>query len=366
MAKKQKSGLYRAKIKIGVDANGKSIFKYASGKTQKELERAKREIVEHYIDGRTGANDRLFGDYAVKWYETIKKPTISLSRQGMYKAMLNNLILPEWGDRNLRAILPTDCQGLINRLEGKSASNITLFKCIVNAIFNQACIDGILDRNPAEYISKPAHSEPKEKRAFTSEERERIERVCREDEQGAALACLYYLGLRRGEVMGLQWGDFDWKERIVHVQRDINPLNCQVDALKNKTSDRRIPMPQELIDILFPLRQMPTTFCFISKNKRGRFSCDVFFRMLKRLFAVCELPEDVTAHYFRHNYITMCWEHGIDVVMTSKLVGHSTPAITLKVYTHMNDEFLKQSRGRIDEMFSKKVAQKLHGEDGKD
>ena len=65
MAKKQKSGLYRSKVKIGVDAFGKDIYKYVSGRTMRELAEAKRAVIEEFIEGKAGAQDVLFGAYAV-------------------------------------------------------------------------------------------------------------------------------------------------------------------------------------------------------------------------------------------------------------------------------------------------------------
>lgn len=49
MPKKQKSGLYRTKVKVGTDQTGKPIVKWVSGKTQKELEDAKHEVIAHYV-----------------------------------------------------------------------------------------------------------------------------------------------------------------------------------------------------------------------------------------------------------------------------------------------------------------------------
>ena len=51
MQKKQKSGLYRTKVKVGTDHTGKPIVKWISGKTQKELEDAKREVIANYVEG---------------------------------------------------------------------------------------------------------------------------------------------------------------------------------------------------------------------------------------------------------------------------------------------------------------------------
>ena len=50
MPKKQKSGLYRTKVKVGTDHTGKPIVKWISGKTQKELEDAKREVIATYLE----------------------------------------------------------------------------------------------------------------------------------------------------------------------------------------------------------------------------------------------------------------------------------------------------------------------------
>ena len=67
MPKKQKSGLYRTKVKIGVDSNGKDINKWISGSTKAELEQAKQAVIKHYILGIGMQEDQLFGEYAVNW-----------------------------------------------------------------------------------------------------------------------------------------------------------------------------------------------------------------------------------------------------------------------------------------------------------
>ena len=75
---------------------------------------------------------------------------------------------------------------------------------------------------------------------------------------------LYYLGCRRGEMLGLQWGDFDWHTRMVHIQRsvDFNTGKSSVSTLgptKTSTGDRWVPVPDDLADILLPLRGLPQT-----------------------------------------------------------------------------------------------------------
>ena len=60
MPSKQKSGLYRTKVKIGVDANGKNVYKWISGKTKRELEQRRQDVIATYIEGKQPARDVLF------------------------------------------------------------------------------------------------------------------------------------------------------------------------------------------------------------------------------------------------------------------------------------------------------------------
>ena len=59
----------------------------------------------------------------------------------------------------------------------------------------------------------------------------------------------------------------------------------------------------------------------------------------------------ITAHTLRHNFVTMCWERGIDVFTTSKLVGHSDVTTTQKIYTHLTETMQRKAAQRLNEMF---------------
>ena len=363
MPKKQKSGLYRTKIKIGVDASGKDVVKWISGRTQKELEDAKREVIAKYIDGTALAADRLFGEYALKWYGAVKVPALSPSRQAAYRAYLNGHILPVFGDRNLRAITALDVQEFMNQFAGRSDNMINTLHDILRSIFAQACADRILDRNPAQYIRKPAAAPSNRKRAFTAAERERIENVCRTHEHGAFLGCLYYLGLRQGEARGLKWGDFDWEKGFVHIQRDSDFKDLSHEGeLKTPAANRFIPIPSALRNILYPLRGMPTAYLFASARTHQPYTHWMYESIWSELMRACEM-EGITAHYFRHNFITMCWEAGLDTFLTAKIVGHANPSTTASIYTHLTEDRLEKSKEEIEQVFKNKSCTKVAHED---
>lgn len=383
MATKQKSGLYRTKIKIGVDANGKDVVKWISGKTKKELEDARREVIAHYIEGQANVSDRLFGEYAVEWFKTIKAPELSPSSLESYKTALNRDILPEFGERTLRAISATEVQQLVNRFAGMSATKIAVICATLQGIFESACADQVLQNNPMTHIRKPKATPPAEKHPLTNDERRKIEAVCAERTDALYLALMYYMGLRPGEARGLQWGDIDWAAGSVHIQRDIDYKDHgRVGSVKTRKSNRVIPLPDSLRAILGNVRGLPDRF-IVCGCKGGILAKTSAERLWVELMKACDMvkpvetdtsyrPTDIrskwepiiTPHAIRHNYATMCWENGIDPYTTMRLMGHSSIKTTMDIYTHLNDAQFQKMAEKIEGVFENKVAQKLHKASG--
>lgn len=386
MAKKQKNGLYRSKVKVGVDADGRDIFKWYSGKTRKEFEQARQEVIARYIDGTALQDDQLFGSYAVTWFNVRKKPHIKDGSIENYRTALNKDILPVFGDRNLRAIQPAEIQEFLNGFSGKSASKITYVVATLHGIFTAAHNDRIISFNPTAALIKPEATAADEKRALTEAERKRVEAVCLFDQNGAYLACMYYLGVRPGEARGLMWKDFDWDAGLVHIQRDIDyKAGGAAGALKTAAANRRIPIPDILRKILCRKRGQPEEFLFIGERSGRPLAKTTAERLWIKLMLACDMviplqegannyrkgdirsqyKAIITPHTMRHNYITMCWENGIDPFITMKLVGHESIQTTLDIYTHLTEKLMQRAVASVGDMFSpennseKNVAQKL-------
>ena len=380
MATKQKSGLYRTKVKVGIDADGNDICKWVSGRTKRELEEERQKIISYYITGNSLATDRMFGEYAIEWYHIRKEPFISESSRNSYKTMLNKHILPEFGDRNLRAIKAADIQRFVNQFAGMSKSQITTAITTMRAIFAAAKADRLVQSNPAEDIRRPIATPPTEKIAFTDAERTKIVEVINTHEYGRYLGVMFYTGMRPGEVRGLQWGDFDWKTNLIHVQRDIDYAGgrTSVGALKTKAADRYIPIAADLKALLYAHREAPGAFVFTGKDgkplaqttaKRMWISLMVACGMADRIETETPYRSDdirgqwnprITPHAMRHNFITMCWEQGMDILITMKLVGHADYQTTRNIYTHLSEKHLDSAKLKLDEIFKKsctKVAQ---------
>ena len=375
MPLKKTNGLYRGKVRIGVTQDGKPIDKFVSGKTVKELEVAKEAARDHFIYGRAIPKNVQFFEYAEQWYKLKKEPFISAASRASYKSCFMKHLLPEFGLQNLRAIDAAQIQKFVNRFAGTSKSQITQIIGTLKGIFSSALAEGIIDRDPSASLVCPKAKKKDDRRPLTKEETERVLSVMRTNPEGLLLAVLYYLGIRRGEALGLQWGDFDFTENQVHIQRDIDYTGstAQEGELKTRASDRFVPVPAELKEMLLPVKGKKSEYVFHSRKGKPLSEAS-FRRMWLRLMTDCgcvewreidvdtDRPEDIrkqvkpmlTPHFFRHNYVTMLYEAGVEPLVAMKIVGHSNYQTTADVYTHIRDDMLKKATVNMADVFKKR------------
>ena len=371
----RQTATYRGKVRIGIDYEGKPIDKYISTHSKLELETAKQASREHYILGRPIPEDKMFYEYAEEWYTIRKEPLISEASRASYKSCFIRHILPEFGLQHMKAISANDIQLFVNRFAGSSKSQITMVIGILHGIFSTAYAEGILERDPTVALIRPKSSKKEVRRPLTDDETQRVLEVINNHPEGLFLAVLNYLGLRRGEALGLKWGDFDFTEDQVHIQRDLDYAcsTAQDGSLKTDAADRYVPIPPELKEKLLPNKGGGDEYVFHTQKGKPLPHAS-FKRMWNRLMlaAGCvewrevkegtSRPDDIlkcikpliTPHYFRHNYVTMLYEAGVDPLIAMKIVGHTDYQTTANIYTHVRDEMLKKSTVNMGDVFRKR------------
>ena len=363
---------YKGSVRIGTDQDGKPIKKYVTAQSQRELENAKAAIREHYVYGEPLPVNMLFFEYAENWYRLKKEPFVSTSVRASYKSCFMKHILPEFGLQNLKAISAGQIQEFLNGFTNTSKSQITLVMGILKAVFSSAYADGLIDRDPTVALIRPKAQKQQERRPLTKAETKRILKTIRTHPEGLLLGVLYYLGLRRGEALGLKWGDFDWKEDQVHIQRDIDFAysTAREGALKTEAADRFVPVPVKLKKMLLQKEGEPEEYVFHDPHGNP-LSQATFKRMWCRLMAdarcatvrdydpheeknwdiLKQVKPTLTPHFLRHNFVTLLYEAGIDPLIAMKIVGHTDYKTTANIYTHVRDEMLRKATVNLEEVF---------------
>ena len=335
------------------------------------MEAARREVVAYYIEGAGARGDKLFGEYAIEWYRIHKEPLIAASTRASYRSMFNKFLLPAFGNRHLKALRTSDLQAWLNGFAGMSKSQIELAIGALHGIFRMAMAERLIPADPTVALAAPKHAAAKQKRALTPSEREKMVSVMRTHQHGAYLAVLYYTGVRPGETRGLQWGDIDWQDGVIHIVRDIDYADhASAGALKTEASKRDVPLVEDLRSILIAGQgKNPSEYIFHGREGKP-ISLATSERWWIELMIACDMADPtefntykngdirgaykprITQNALRHNFASMCWEHGLDAAVTKNLVGHTDIRTTLNVYTHLSRIHLADARKQLDDMFA--------------
>ena len=342
---------------------------YVSAKSQEELDAKIAQLKKEMGAGVNISDNTLFNDYATIWLNTYKKPPrIRQTSFDTLKYHLEKYVAPCFKGQKLKEIKPVHIQQFLSEISGFSFSVQSSCLQMVRNIFLSAEDNGLIYKSPVRSCDKPGGAHPKEKEALTNEQAKRLLEAL--EGTRAYLFCLLVLstGMRRGEVLGLMWEDIDFVTGHINVTHNKPLLPMENDApvttmLKSEAGRRRIPMPPLLQSVLEEEKlSSRSPYVFSLKNgsslTKNAF-CGMWRAVTLRMpdekhplgsvrgsncggrFVVC-LDFHVHPHLLRHTYITQLFEAGMDIKQVQYLAGHSSPDMTLNVYTHYRQKQREQ------------------------
>ena len=156
----------------------------------------------------------------------------------------------------------------------------------------------------------------------------------------------------RAELLGLQWRDFDFEKKLLHIQRAVTQTKggILIDKPKTKTSIRDIPISDFIIAIL---EKIERTGLYVITGKhpnepmKPHTYADHFSDFMKRMQKETGLPI-LTPHELRHTFGTLLRENDVDIYTIQKVLGHSDITVTSNIYVHNDIEVLRK-RLKVDE-----------------
>jgi integrase len=365
----RKDGRWEGRIVIGYDEAGLPKTKNVLAKTKLEC----TEKLEKLKEESGAATERIkldmpFGEWIDFWYQTYCKPSIRLTTQACYENRVYKHIIPNIGKIPLNKLTGADLQqfyaklkkgGRLIRVEqfgaGLSDRMVRACHAVCRSALEKAVQDGLLRVNPAIGCKQP----PKKSREMEVLTREELQRfLIQAKAEGYYELFLLELGtgMRRGEILALQWDDLNFNTGELHIQRQVYAVKGElhISAPKTKTSVRTVVLPASLINILAEYRKtVDSKWIFpspLDNNKTRNPSA-----VRKRLQLILERAncKRVRFHDLRHTFSTMALEHGMDIKTLSATIGHVSAATTLDIYSHITDTMQKQAAINIDRKIGK-------------
>lgn len=325
---RRKDGRWYERVTI----NGKT--KHLYGKTKAEVFRKIRELEETIADGT------LFKAVAEEWWEE-HEPTISYNTAKGYKPAMERAV-ERFGEMQIATIKAMDIDRFVHEF-GKQFADKTVRtqKLVLNLIFSFAVVRGYADINPVREIKVPDGLEKKKR---TSPESQDIARVkeCVGLPFGLFAYMALYTGMRRGELLALEWKDIDIEKRTISVNKSVYFVDNHPKLKKPKTETSIGVLP--ILDALLPHLKPGKGLVF--PNENGELMLETQFR--KKWDIYCnEAGITANPHQFRHAYATMLYEAGIQPQDAQHLLRHAQIQTTIDVYTDLRESRRKELHKKV-------------------
>ena len=366
----RKDGRWEGRVVIGRNEKGLPKTKNVLARTRRECQeklKALRDSINSAEPKQPKAS-MTFGAWLDHWYRSDCKPTISPKTQTDYENRIYQHIIPEIGQIPLVKLTSGDLQQFYIRLKqggrllqperyGPGLSDRMVKTCHVTCCtaLDKAVSQGLLLKNPAAACKAPA-THPKEMQVLTQEEMQRLLIQAKENDCYELLLLELTTGLRRGELLALQWDDLDFQTGELYIQRQVQRIRGELTVTQPKTrsSSRSIILPPPILDILKSCRQHTgSRWMFPSPRKEDSPRDPAAVR--KKLSTILERAgcKHVRFHDLRHTFATNALEHGMDVKTLSAIIGHVSSATTLNVYAHVTDGMRQSAAAKIDRAIAK-------------
>ncbi len=301
-------------------------------------------------------------DHAEKWLNSVKWQ-VKESTYMKYWNLLYSYIIPEMGSIGWDVLNRETVELFCCRMRssggrkqgGLSAKTVSDVMSVLRRIFSYADDHGAAV--PFNIASITVKKEPGEMKVLTVKEQDRLYQYLKEnltDRNLGILICMF-TGLRLGEICALKWEDISFSEHTLSVQRTMQRIQTKDDperktkiivtSPKSGSSIRKIPIPRELIRILFSCRGTKKGYILT-----GREDAYVEPRTMERHFAkVLEKAgvARVNFHALRHTFATRCVEMEFDVKSLSEILGHANVNITLNRYVHPTMELKRRNMQKL-------------------
>lgn len=173
-------------------------------------------------------------------------------------------------------------------------------------------------------------------------------------------------GLRRGELLALQWEDLNEETGELHITKQV--YRTKEDGLllsqpKTKSSIRTIILPPPMLAILLEYRKtVDSRWMFPSPVKEDSPIDPGAIRQRLHLILEHAQCKQVRFHDLRHTFATTALGSGMDVKTLSAMLGHVSAATTLDIYTHVTDTMQTEAAAKIDQGIGKAAPQELPAE----
>ena len=285
-----------------------------------------------------------------EWLEAYQKEHIKARTYSRYKGLISTHIIPVLGEKKISELRRRDIQEFLmqqramgNIKNGKrlSAVSTNMMLSVLKLAFDYACDMEYVEENPCIRVRR-IKTQARKVEAFTVEEQRVLESMIAssKDRRFHGIILCLYTGVRIGELLGLTWDDVDFERGVIKITKTVYRAKNEsgawqlcVDTPKTKASDRMIPLPEYILQMLEQDRCHAQSLYVVENKKGQRMSARTYQYMFARLTERAGVRK-LNFHALRHTFATRAIECGMDIKTVSEIMGHQNASVTLNCYAH--------------------------------
>lgn len=363
--------------------------KYVYGKDRETVHDKWIKLHERAKQGPVATKAMTVGKFAAYWLEEIVKPNLAPGTYITYEGACRNYIVPGLGAKRLDRLRSIDVQTWLNEVrrscqccaQGKdkarrpaqqrccaigkccnalaSATSVVGLRRILRAMLTCSIDADLITQNVAKKVKLPTQRKPKRTSWTIAEARQFLEYASVEDERFyAAYVLLLVLGLRKGEILGLTWGQIDMDAAELTPNFQVQRVGKQLlrREVKTETSEQPLPLPDICTAALKRHREA------LESADRPVDDDDLLFstitgmpvepRNFNRFWDRACLGAGIrriTVRSARRTCATLLRGLNVHPNIAQRILRHAQVAITLEIYTDATDEATRDALRRLGE-----------------
>ena len=333
-------------------ADGRYVKVITDPKTHKRISfygNTVREVNQKLLEyERKQENGKTFEEAADEWWEETEN-SLASQTVGGYKVALRRATEHFRGDY-LTDIAPRHIQAFLKALAAQQFATKTISNhfIVVKQIFDYSVVSGYIDHSPCISIKLPKGSGRTTRDPATLEDEQRI---IESDHPWLFPLVALLTGLRRGEILALQWKDIDFEENTIEVTKSVEFIHNRpyIKCPKTENGYRTVPLIDLLKDRLVPSVTKPHHFIFSDDGGKSplckqRFA-DIYNKYAKDVGITC------TAHQLRHSYATIAVEEDVNPKDLQNALGHANISTTMNIYAAARKRSVEKVAAKLNERY---------------
>lgn len=339
--KKRADGRYVKTVTI----NNKRVYFYSTAKSERLAHKDIAEQMIAYTEAEK--KGKLFSTVADEWEENHFESLEHYTAR-RYKTLLNHA-LDFFENHYIKSISAEQVEQFLQYFANKKYSTKTIKDqfSVVKMVFRYAYINGYITSDPTQHIKTPKGIAAVHREAITEEQMKIVE-ASTECTFGLLAYFLMYTGLRKGEILALQWRDIDFVKKEIYITKSVCHHNNRphIKSPKTQSGIRTVMLLDCLAEKLKTIKtKNPNSYIFSDSDTpltNSQFQC-----RWEKYQKETEL--NITAHQLRHTFATILFEADINVKDAQNIMGHSDISVTQNIYTHIRKQRIKDTADKLND-----------------